>query len=214
MQPANDPTIDYRTLVQAGYDVCATAYDQARQREAEPELTLLTRHLSPGATVLDLGCGAGVPIARTLAHAFVVTGVDISEVQIQRAQQQVPTATFIQSDMLTISFPSSSFDAVVAFFSIFHTPRETHAQLFQRMHQWLKQRGYLLATLALRSEAAYTEQDFFGVTMYWSNYGVDEYRRMLEQTGFEVLEMTILGHGNTDEGGPKEQHPLLLARKV
>lgn len=214
MQPANDPNVDYRKLVQHHYDMCAAAYDQARQREAEPELALLTSHLEQGATVLDLGCGAGVPIARTLAQQCVVTGVDISAEQIRLAQLHVPHAIFIQGDMLTVAFPSSSFDAVVAFYSIFHTPREEHAQLFQRIHQWLKPHGYFLATLALHAEESYTESDFFGVTMYWSNYGVNEYRTLLEHTGFEMLATTILGHGYDDEGMPNEQHPLILARKL
>jgi len=200
VQPANDPNIDYRHLVQHSYNACAAAYDQARQRDTEPELTRLTQHLHPGASVLDLGCGAGVPVARTLAHHFAVTGVDISEEQLRRAQQHVPSATFIRGDMLTIAFPPSHFDAVVAFYSIFHTPREEHAHLFQRIHQWLKPRGYLLATLAVHAEAAYTEDDFFGVTMYWSNYGIAEYRTLLEQAGFEVLATTMLGHGYNDAG--------------
>ncbi len=214
MHPANDPNVDYRKLVQRSYDACAEAYDRARQHEAEPKLTLLTSHLDPGAAVLDIGCGAGVPIARTLAKKFVVTCVDISKEQIRRAKQNVPTATFIHNDMLTVVFPPSHFDAVVGFYSIFHTPREEHAQLFQRIYRWLTPRGYLLATFALQAEEAYTENDFFGVTMYWSNYGVDEYQTLLEETGFEMLETTILGHGYNDEGVPQEQHPLIFARKL
>ena len=214
MQRANDPNVDYRKLVKHSYNACAAAYDQARQREAEPELTLLTKRLNSGAAVLDMGCGAGIPITRTLAQQFVVTGVDISEEQLRRAKQHVPTATFILGDMLTIAFPPSHFDAVVAFYSIFHTPREEHAHLFRRIHRWLKSHGYLLVTFALQAEAAYTEQDFFGVSMYWSNYGLDEYRTLLIDTGFEVLETIILGHGDGDTDIPREQHPLILARKV
>jgi cyclopropane fatty-acyl-phospholipid synthase-like methyltransferase len=214
VQPANDPNVDYRELVQRSYDACAEAYGEARQREAAPELALLTSRLEPGAAVLDIGCGAGVPIARTLAQHFVVTGVDISDEQIRRAKLYVPNATFTQGDMLSVAFSPSSFDAVVAFYSIFHTPREEHVLLFQRIHEWLKPHGYLLATLALHAEEAYTEPDFFGVTMYWSNYGIDEYRALLERTGFEVLETTVLGHGYDDADAPGERHPLIFARKV
>ena len=46
-----------------------------------------------------LTCGAGVPATRLLIDAgFVVTRVDISEVQIERARSLVPDATFICAD--------------------------------------------------------------------------------------------------------------------
>ena len=64
MKPADDPTIDYKALVQRGYDRCVVAYDEARKIEAGPELDFLTRRLEDGATVLDVGCGTGVPYTR------------------------------------------------------------------------------------------------------------------------------------------------------
>src|SRR3989338_1366755 len=163
MQPANDPDVDYKVLVQRGYDLCAASYEQTRQGEANPELDLLTRRLTNGAHVLDIGCGAGVPIARRLAPRFRVTGVDISSEQIRRAQLNVREGTFIQGDIMSVTFPPASFDAAVAFYTIFHLPREEHPELLRRIYRWLKPGGYLLATVAACAEAAYTEDDFFDV---------------------------------------------------
>ena len=42
-----------------------------------------------------------------------------------------------------------------------------------------------LCTLSDYPEEGYTEDDFFGVTMYWSNYGIHEYREIL--TGNRIL---------------------------
>ena len=83
MKPANDPTIDYKLLVQQGFDLCAATYHEARQAGAHPELALLASQLKNGAAVLDVGCGTGVPITRALAGYFTVTGVDISSEMIQ-----------------------------------------------------------------------------------------------------------------------------------
>lgn len=213
MQPANDPNVNYKELVQRSYDQCAQAYAAARRGENSPELNLLTIRLPAGARVLDIGCGAGVPIAQILAKRFQVTGVDISAEQIRRARQNVPHGAFIQSDIMAVDFPPAHFDAVVAFYSIFHLPREEHAELFRRIHYWLRPGGYFLATLTAYNEPAYTEDDFFGVTMYWSNYGFDEYKVMLSQIGFRLLETTTIGHGyGENERIPVEQHPLLFAQ--
>ena len=213
MQPANDPNIDYKALVQRGYDLCAAAYEEARQDEASPELQLLTSRLPNGSRILDIGCGAGVPIARTLAQHFDITGIDISGEQIRRAQKNVPTGTFIQGDIMSANFPPAEFDAVVAFYSIFHLPREEHTALFRRIYQWLKPKGYLLATVTSNAEAAYTEDDFFDVQMYWSNYELDDYKSILSETGFKLLETTVIGHGYTqEEQMPSEHHPLIFAQ--
>src|ERR1051325_11727327 len=141
MLPATDPHINSKALVQRGYDLCAAAYAEARQGEAAPELDLLTCRLTAGALVLDIGCGAGIPIAWTLAQHFRVTGVDISGEQIRRARSNVPSETFIEGDIMSLTFPPASFDAVVAFYALFHLPREEHPELLQRIHTWLKPSG-------------------------------------------------------------------------
>ena len=213
MQPANNPNMNYKTLVQCGYDRCAEAYAKARQSEANPELDLLIGCLATGAQVLDIGCGAGVPIDRTLAQHFQVTGVDISGEQIQRALVNVPNGKFIQGDIMSIDFPAASFDAVVAFYSIFHLPREEHPELLRRIYTWLKPGGYLMATVTSLAEEGYTEDDFFDVKMYWSNYGLADYQVILKQLGFTLLETIIIGHGYAaDNQTFTEHHPLIFAQ--
>src|SRR6266511_6300784 len=76
MKPAEDPGVDYTDLVRRGYDRCAVTFAAARREGNPAELTLLTSRLGKGASVLDLGCGSGVPVTRALAEQFRVTGVD------------------------------------------------------------------------------------------------------------------------------------------
>jgi ubiquinone/menaquinone biosynthesis C-methylase UbiE len=61
--------------------------------------------------------------------------VDISARQVELARRNAPAATFIHGDMAAQTFPESSFDAVVAFFSIFHLPREDHGTLFESIER-------------------------------------------------------------------------------
>ena len=214
MKPANDPLVDYRALVQSSYDRCAAAYSEARMGEAHPELTLLSERLEDGASVLDIGCGAGIPVAGTLAERFAVTGVDLSGEMVLRARANVPGANFIHDDITSVEFPDSSFDAVVAFYSIFHIPREEHAALFGRVHDWLKPGGYLMCTLSHSSESAYTEDDFFGVTMYWSNYGLWDYHEILADLGYSILRTSTVGDGYSESHDSLgENHPLVFARR-
>jgi SAM-dependent methyltransferase len=215
MVPANDPWVDYRALVRRGYDSCAEAYGESRMSEPGLEVGALLDRLGERGAVLDIGCGTGVPVAQSLAHRFSVTGVDISPEMVQQARRDVPTCEFICADIMSVVFPPSIFDAVVAIYSIFHLPREQHSVLFRRVQCWLKPGGYFLCTLSHRSEPGYTEDDFFGVTMYWSNYGLAEYVEILTEVGFMLLATSTTGSGYQKmPQETNEDHPLVLARKL
>jgi len=213
MEPANDPSRDYKALVRQAYDSLAADYEEMRQTEAPQALNLLTSRLSDGAAVLDIGCGAGIPVAQTLAWRFTVTGVDISGGMLDRAKANVPDATFIHGDIMSVEFPPAHFEAATAFYSIFNLPRKEHPELLRRIYGWLKPGGYLLATLSYNDEPAYTE-DYYGVTMYWSNYGLEEYKEILREVGLAILELGNIGAGYKDpKESPNERHPLILAQK-
>jgi 2-polyprenyl-3-methyl-5-hydroxy-6-metoxy-1,4-benzoquinol methylase len=83
--------------------------------------------LPPGGDVLDIGCGAGVPVARFLVRAgFKVTGVDVSSSMLELARVHVPEANFVKMDMRQLEFDADCFDGICAFYSLFHVPREEH----------------------------------------------------------------------------------------
>jgi SAM-dependent methyltransferase len=175
----------------------------------------LLKLLREGSHVLDLGCGAGIPIARALSEKHSVTGVDTSQRMLDLARAAVPAGRFIHGDIMEVQLESSSFDAVVLVFVLFHLPREEHEEVFRRVWSWLRPGGYFLATLTEQAEAAYTEDDFFGTQMYWSNLGWTDYARLLEKTGFEIVGDRIVGHGyGRAHDGPDERHPMVLARKM
>ncbi len=214
MRPANEPGVDYRELVWRGYDACAEEYGASRKSQTGDELRGLLERLEDGASVLDVGCGAGVPIARALSRRYRVTGVDVSEGMVSLARRNVPEGEFVCGDVMSVEFEEGSFDAVVAFYSIFHIPREEHRGLFEQIYRWLKPGGYFLCTLSRRDEEAHTEDDFFGVTMFWSSFELSKSSQMLRDVGFEVVEVSSTAGGWADEDeAAKEDHPLVLARR-
>jgi cyclopropane fatty-acyl-phospholipid synthase-like methyltransferase len=214
MKLAKDPTVDYQDLVRRGYDQCAGRYGSIRTDDAEPEVNLLIDVLDAGAKVLDLGCGVGIPIARALSGTYRVTGVDFSKEMINLSRVNAPEAAFLHADIMEVDLPASEFDAVVSFYTVFHIPKEHHKALFQRIHRWLKVGGYLLVTVSEKDQEPYTEE-FHGVTMYWSNYGLHEYLRMLAEVGFDIIKTTSVGHGYDQRHEMSEEHhPLIFAKKI
>ena len=177
-------------MIEKGYDRVAGRY--LATKDPEDPLTLsalegMYRNLPPGVPVLDLGCGAGVPATLWLAQRGLdVTGVDLSERQLDLARNLVLGATFLKADMKELDFGPGTFGAVVAFHSIIHVPREDHPALLERIHRWLRPDGLFLATLALTD----FEDDWegWGAAMRWSHYDAETSETMLRRTGFEVLQ--------------------------
>jgi len=124
--PANGP---HTRTVEAGYDRVAEAYLSTKNPEDPVTLAVLedlASDLPSTAAVLDLGCGAGIPVTRWLAHrGYAVTGVDVSARQLELVRKYVPEATFIKADMIDLALGPETFDAVVAFHSIIHVPAKS-----------------------------------------------------------------------------------------
>ena len=182
--------LDPKRVVAAGYDEMAERYlawSDLRPSAARLRYLALADALIPaGADVLDLGCGAGIPMTATLAVGRTVTGVDISAAQIALARANVPSATFLQTDLATLDFPSGSFDAVVAFYSLTHVPRGEHAALFGRIRSWLRPGGVFVASLGVEDSPDEVEADWLGVDMFFSHFSARVNRRLVAEAGFEI----------------------------
>lgn len=206
----------HKRLVESGYDLVAERYLATKTADDPLALSALeemARDLRPGAPVLDLGCGAGVPATRWLAESgFAVTGVDISERQLDLARKLVPTATFLKADMTELDFEPEALDAVVAFHSIIHVPREEHPALLAKIHRWLRPGGFFLTTLTVTDyEGEDEDWEGWGAAMRWSHYDAETNEKMLREAGFDVIYAEPRTGGGT--GDEEETWLWVLARK-
>jgi ubiquinone/menaquinone biosynthesis C-methylase UbiE len=86
--------------------------------------------LPPGSSVLDVCCGSGasaLPAAKRVGLGGKVIAVDLAKellelARAKAAQQHLGNIQFELGDMLSLRFPSESFDAVVCVFEIFFVP--------------------------------------------------------------------------------------------
>jgi ubiquinone/menaquinone biosynthesis C-methylase UbiE len=183
--------MDPKQMVAQGYDLIAERYAEwvgrTRTDERARYTAVLLSALPPGAQVLELGCGVGVPTTQRLAQRFAVTGVDISAQHIALARRNVPAATFVQADMAALDFPPASFDAVAAFYSIIHVPRDEHAALLHDIATWLRPGGLLVATMGAGATEAAVEEDWLGVPMFFSHFDGATNQRLIEEAGLQII---------------------------
>lgn len=180
------------TDLQTAYTHLAAAYDANRDQFDIAALLAGLRDRLPGqGELLDLGCGAGIPVAQTfLGHGWGVVGVDACPAMLALAERHVPSMRRIQGDMRRVGFAPGSFDAVTAVYSLFHLPWHEHGALFRRIAQWLRPGGRLFFTYAT---AAYTGQErfegwmeFMGEQLFYSHTTPVGLHQQLAQAGLEV----------------------------
>ncbi len=191
---------DSKDLVARGYNEIADAYldrfgsSATRQRW----LDRLTTNLPAGARVLDLGCGAGLPVAHTLVRlGHSTVGVDSSSQQIARARLAVPRATFMEADMCNVSFDAETFDAVCAFYAMTHLPPDEQALLIARIVTWLKPYGVFIASFGAGARSEW-RGEWLGTTMYFGHAGEDATLASITESGLTLRTSVVEKQDNED----------------
>lgn len=197
--------MDPKQIVARGYDQIAEQHHwwagHTRAEERQRYTDLLLEQVPAGGSVLELGCGVGLPTTRILAGRFQVTGVDLSERHIALARQNVPDATFLQADMTALTFPSARFDAVVGFYSIIHVPRQEQPGLLRDIVGWLKPGGLFVAAMGTSDVEQDILPDWMGAPMYWSHFDTETNRRLVLEAGLQIVRAT-------EETAPEDGVPI------
>jgi SAM-dependent methyltransferase len=103
----------------AAYDRVAHHYDATFQdiRVRGPEWRWLSEHISPGAHVLDLGCGTGALLRAFEDRHVTGVGADVSPAMLDRARAHRPDGEYVQLDGPGLPFGPDRFDFVVSLLS-------------------------------------------------------------------------------------------------
>lgn len=188
------------------YDRQAETYDRQRSR-AFFEARWLTRFsdaLPRKGKVLDLGCGAGEPIAAWLiTEGFAYTGVDFSEGMLGLAKARWPDGDWRVGDMRRLDL-GTTFDGIVAWDSFFYlTPDEQRAAL-PRLADHLAPGGRMLVTVG--PEAGEVTGHVGTEEVYHASLSPAEYATRLEDCGLRLTAFVAEDPGC-------EKHTVLMARK-
>jgi cyclopropane fatty-acyl-phospholipid synthase-like methyltransferase len=181
---------DPRTqLVAAGYDAMIDTWESwAARIQDDPRhdwCADLAARLRPRARVLELGCGGGTRETQELAAQFAVTGIDLSEHQLERARKRVPTGDFRREDFTTIEFAPGLFEAVVSFYAFNHVPRELLAGLLGRVALWLATDGWFMAAFGTSDLEGWTGE-FLGAPTFFSSYEPRINSELVRQAGLAI----------------------------
>jgi 2-polyprenyl-3-methyl-5-hydroxy-6-metoxy-1,4-benzoquinol methylase len=201
----------------AAYDRIGEHYDEAfPHKDAQVTSTAgLIERLRPGARVLDVGCGTGLPTTRRLADAGLsVTGVDISPVMLDIARRNVPEASFAHVDMVDLD-PEllGTYDAVVAYFALLHLPRARVPRALSALRGMLVPGGWLTLSM-VEADVDDLPIPFLGHHVRVTGYFRDDLRGLLTEAGFAVEEEETASYAPSSAQADPEIQLFLTCRRT
>lgn len=178
--------------IRDNYDKIADFYEQRRSKTiglnyVNKFLSFMPCHFNPSnpPSVLDIGCGTGIPLTRHLVSCGAqVTGLDISTKMLQKARRTIPEGTFIMGD-ITSCMINGNFDGVLAWDSLFHIPLEEQIRTLKKVIRSLDPNGVALFTTG--GQRGEIVSEMFGQKFYYSSLSKRQYEDILAEENCQVL---------------------------
>jgi len=171
------------------YEKYAIAWDQDRQSNDWNDKVWHDRfigRLDAAAEVLDLGCGAGRPVAQHMVEKGLrVTGIDSSPTMISLCRDRLPHQKWIVGDMRRLAL-GRCFDGILAWDSFFHLNHDDQRRMFAVFAQHATTGTVLMFNTGPQHGKAIGE--YRGEPLYHASLSPDEYEALTARFGFRVLE--------------------------
>ncbi len=180
---------------------------QEQHKDSQYGLPALERALAfaaDGGNALDVGCGCGGRMIRTLQRrGFAVTGIDVSENMVELARRNHPDEHFIATDAGEWQTPEK-FDFILAWDSIFHLPLLRQRPVIDKLCGWLKPDGVIMYSFGNAvGEHTDTWRDD---TFYYSSIGVVGNLAALIENRMTVMHLELDQY--------PESHAFVIARNT
>lgn len=145
--------------------------------------------LPTAGSVLDLGCGSGVPIARYfIERGHAVTGIDSAPTMIAMASERFPTQQWLVADMRDLSL-DRAFHGILAWDSFFHLNHADQHAMFATFRAHATPGAPLMFTSGPSHGEAIGS--FEGEPLYHASLDSAVYRDLLDRHGFDTLAHTV-----------------------
>jgi cyclopropane fatty-acyl-phospholipid synthase-like methyltransferase len=143
------------------------------------------RTLTTNSTVLDLGCGTGIPVSMVLIdEGMTVYGVDASPTMVKAFQQNFPNNPVACEAVEDSLFFNRKFDAIIAWGLIFLLPAALQEILIQKAANLLQTRGkFLFTATGERNEWKDAMTDQHSMSL-----GPAKYKELLTASGLSLIE--------------------------
>jgi SAM-dependent methyltransferase len=173
------------------YERKATEFDQERAKTLFERswLEKFEALLPANASILDVGCGSGEPIARYfIEKGYDLTGVDYAQSMIGLVRERFPEQTWLVADMRDLDL-GRRFDGLLGWHSFFHLTRDEQRAVLPLFSRHLNPGGAMMLTVG--PEEGECGGHVAGEDVYHASLSQAEYRTILDGLNFEILEFVV-----------------------
>lgn len=198
--------LDIEQNTQGVYERNGERFDTERSKTLFEKVWLdrFAERLPKKAKILDVGCGAGEPIAQYLIErGFDVTGIDFSNTMLDIIRRRYPDNEWHHMDMRQLNFPNK-FDGIIAWHSFFHLTRDDQKTTLQKFADYLAPGGILMLTVGYDEGEAIGHVG--GEEVYHASFAYEDYEMLLNDLGITVVDYIL---DDPECGGAS----ILLAQK-
>lgn len=179
---------DFADRVIGHYERHAREWDADRRKASwndKPWHDRFVAALPPGATVLDIGCGAGSPVAQHMVERGLrVTGIDASPTLVSLCRERLSDQEWIVADMRALRL-GRRFAGVLAWDSFFHLAPDDQRGMFEVFA------AHAAPSAVLMFNGGSAHQEVIGAyrgdPLYHASLSGDEYQALLDTIGFDVI---------------------------
>ena len=176
--------MNYKTETKKAYDNYASIFDEKFEiyttEYINKEIELFANRVPKGGKMLDVGSGPGNHALRFQQRGLDVTCIDISAPMVDICKQKGLKA--IQMDFEDLKFPAESFDAVWAYTSFLHVPKNKLQNALKKVLKVLKKDGIFFLGMKAGQMDDFRDQPkkYPGTKRWFALYSDTELRKYLE----------------------------------
>lgn len=144
----------------------------------------LVKHLTPSASILDVGCGSGRDLCWLKQRGFRVMGFERSK-GLAALARKYAECRIIEDDFEAYDFSKLHVDAMILVGALVHVPHEQLKSIFNHITSGLPENGKVLVTLKQGEGTFIVERE--RIFYLWQE---PELRNIFTKLGFKVLDFT------------------------
>ncbi len=148
------------------------------------------KYLSPGSSILDIGCGSGRDMANLAKYGFTVTGTDSSAEMLEAAKRKYPELQekVIQSSLPDLSAIKNNYKGILCSAVFQHIQNPDLYESFRRIRELTSESGIFIVSFPVKYPGIdpKTNRDKKGRLFYLRP--LEKYRFLIERLGFSLLE--------------------------
>jgi len=218
----NINSIQKRESVKNDYNIIADEYSAefGRKYEDIEVVEEFMSNLKLNSKILDLGGGTGKLTDLFIQRGYKAVCYDFSKEMMRKAKEFYPNVPYILDDMVYMKehFENNSFDGIIAFYSLFHIPKEELDKVFSNIYDLLKLNGILCFVVQLGNGEDFIDEPYLKEkgkkVLYFNFFTKEQINELLQKYNFEKIYETEKEEvGENELGETGNNKVFVIARK-